>query len=167
MNRSVWLVVGVLAGVFLLSQTASASSENADSAEDVSDDMNSMGVTAAMRDLAIAISHAEGFAVRGSIPQRANNPGDLVVPGWTGAKLGDQGISVFNSPTDGWNHLYKQLSLMASGRSRVYTPDMTFAEIGATWTATQSDAWTDNVVAHLQSKGYDVDSETTLAEYLA
>lgn len=168
MTRPTWLFIGGAAAfVLLASRQLGAQTPDANADDGSDDDMTSTGVSAATRDLAIAIAHAEGFSVPGSIPQRANNPGDLVIPGWTGAKLGDQGISVFSSATEGWNRLYQQLARMASGRSHVYTPDMTFAEIGEKWTATHSDDWVDNVVEYLQSKGYAVTDQTTLEEYLS
>src|SRR5688572_30319331 len=51
-----------------------------------------------------AIARAEGFYVPGSIPQRANNPGNIKVLGWTGPRLAD--IPVFDSVEQGWTALY-------------------------------------------------------------
>lgn len=164
-DRALWLTVGVLAGILVLTRSTAAAAANGD---DIGpDDMNSNGITPAMRDLALAIARAEGFGVPGSIPQRANNPGDLVIPGWTGARMGDQGISVFNSPADGWGRLYHQLALIGSGKSHVYSSADTFADFGAKWTQTQSLDWTNNVIEYLNSKGYAIDDETTLGDFLA
>src|SRR2546422_11094987 len=52
-------------------------------------------------DLIAAIALAEGYAEPLSVPRRAHNPIDLVVPGWTGDTLG-AGISVFPSLADGY-----------------------------------------------------------------
>lgn len=164
MKREWWIVGGVLAAVFLASRNATAAAANADG-NDMGTTTN--GVTDTVRDLALAIARAEGFGVQGAIPTRANNPGDLVIPGWTGAKLGDQGISVFPSPSEGWSRLYHQLDLIVRERSHVYTLDDTFAEFGAKWTQTQSGEWVGNVLAYLASKGYDVDTETSLREFFA
>jgi hypothetical protein len=95
-----------------------------------------------------AIAKAEGFYVAGSIPQRANNPGDLKMINWDGPTLGE-GISVFQSVDAGWSALYRQLYLILSGQSGVYNLDMTIAQMGAKWTATQQSAWASNVAGYL------------------
>lgn len=98
-----------------------------------------------IKSMATAIARAEGFFVTGSIPQRANNPGDLKVPGWTGATLGE-GISVFPSADAGWNALYKQLYLILTGGSGVYNLDMTISDMAAKWTGgDHPDTWARNV----------------------
>lgn len=111
--------------------------------------------------LAQAIATAEGFYVLGSIPQQANNPGDLKVPGWTGPTLGT-GIAIFQSVDDGWNALKKQLYLILTGQSAYYNLDMTITQMAATWTATQPDAWAQNVAA-----GLGVDPSTPLWSVLS
>lgn len=159
MNRSVTWALAVAAGVVLLSRRASAQAP-ADSSDNT--DMGSnraFGI--GIRAMAMAIAHAEGFFVPGSIPARANNPGDLVIPGWRGGSLGEQNISVFPSAAAGWQRLYSQLQLIADGRSHVYTPDMTIADVGSKWTATQASAWVNNVVTYLQGHGYDAAAEDT------
>jgi len=45
-------------------------------------------ISAQIQDLVHAIATAEGFFVDGSIPQRAHNPGDLVIPNWGGPVCG-------------------------------------------------------------------------------
>jgi len=102
----------------------------------------------AIKQLAQAIARAEGFAVPGSIPQQAHNPGDLKVPGWTGPTLGS-GITVFADDDEGWNALYRQLYLILTGRSSVYNLDMTITDMAHAWTATQADAWAHNVASVL------------------
>jgi hypothetical protein len=124
-------------------------------------------VTEEIRDLANAIAHAEGFHVAGSIPQRANNPGDLVEPGWTGPTLGAQHISVFSTVEEGWQRLYHQLQIIVTGKSHVYALDDTLEAMGERWTQTQNTSWVANVVESLQSKGYSVDDQSTLREVLS
>jgi len=160
-----WIALGAtVAGVLVLATRASAATGDAVA---VTAD-SSTGYTDGVRLLALAIAHAEVFFVAGSIPQRANNPGDLVVPHWTGGSLGDQRISVFQSADQGWSHLYAQLQAIADGRSHVYTADMTLAEMGEHWTATQAGDWTRNVVAFLDSHSdLDVTADTTIGEVLA
>lgn len=98
--------------------------------------------------VAQAIARQEGFYVAGSIPQRAHNPGDLKIPGWTGATLGG-GISVFDSDNAGWTALYKQLRLILIGDSANFNLDMSIDDMARVWTATQQDAWAANVAASL------------------
>jgi hypothetical protein len=115
-----------------------------------------------VRDLARAIANAEGWGLPGTIPTRANNPGDLVLPNWNGPVLGAERIAVFSSEQEGWLRLYHQLQLIASGRSKVYTLGMTIREMGARWTATQPNEWALNVAAWLATRGYVGTSPETL-----
>lgn len=102
-----------------------------------------------------AIAKAEGFFVHGSLPQRANNPGDL--------KLGDQGLgtingkTVYKSAVDGWLHLNKEVILILSGKSKYYTPDMTISELAEVWTGGDaSDSWAATVA---ESLGVSIDTK--------
>lgn len=109
-----------------------------------------------------AIAAAEGYYVKGSVPQRANNPGDLKpaewmrTHGWTGEKTGAEGIAIFATPEDGWNILYHQLQLIVSKTSHVYVPTMTIAQMAAKWTDTQSGSWAVNVANQLGGHVTDV-----------
>lgn len=98
-------------------------------------------------DTAQAIARAEGYYITGSVPNRANNPGDLKLGGVTIAN----GITVFDTPEAGWNALYRQLYLILTGRSSYYNLDMTIAEMGRVWTATiaEQSAWASNVAGSL------------------
>lgn len=124
------------------------------------------GYLPAVRDLAVAIASAEGFGVPHAIPTIAHNPGDLVIPGWTGQKLGAERISVFSSDGEGWTRLYHQLQLIVDSRSRVYSLEMTLSEFAAKWTATEQGIWTQNVVQKLNATGYHVNENSTLDEVL-
>jgi hypothetical protein len=111
------------------------------------------------------IATAEGFYVPGSVPQRANNPGAMKVPNWTGPTLG-QGITVFQSDDAGWSALYRQLMLIVTGRSRVYTLDDTIASMAVRWAAggvenEESRNWAANV-----SKWLNVPDSTPLSQVL-
>jgi hypothetical protein len=110
--------------------------------------------------VAEGISQAEGFGVPGAIPTLANNPGDLVIPNWPGAKMG-AGISVFDSVDEGRNRLYHQLQLIVSGQSKVYNLDMTIAEMANKWTATDAGNW-----ARIVSGYLGVSTDTTLRDIL-
>jgi len=96
-----------------------------------------------------AIASAEGFGLAGTIPTRAHNPGDLVIPGWTGASYGAEHISVFNSDTEGWAQLAHQLWLIRDGQSQQYHLAMTLAEMAAKWTRTEPQAWAATVAEAL------------------
>lgn len=105
--------------------------------------------------LAEAIALAEGYGVPGAIPTVANNPGDLKVGG---PSIGS-GISVFQTPEQGWDALYRQLVAIRDGRSAYYDTSTTLADMGQRWAGDH--AWAGNVARTLG-----VSVETTLAEIL-
>jgi hypothetical protein len=105
-------------------------------------------VSDGLKAVAEAIARAEGFYVAGSIPARANNPGDL--------KIGDRGYgviqdkTVFATPQDGWNALYRQLILIRDGKSRNFKPTDTWREVARTWVGpVGSEDWLGNVTNRL------------------
>lgn len=117
--------------------------------------------TRGVRALAEAIAKAEGYYVAGSIPSRRNNPGNLKLP-----HFGGDGIDAFPTAAEGWAALYRQIEIIASGRSAYYTPTMTIRQIGDVW-APSTDrnvpgAWARNVATAL---GVPVD--TPIAQVLA
>lgn len=78
---------------------------------------------------AIAIAIAEGYALKGSIPARCHNPGDLkgeAFPGEVGLCKG--GHARFKNDAAGWAALYHQVDKM-TGSSTVYTSGMTFRDV--------------------------------------
>lgn len=107
-----------------------------------------------------AIARAEGFYVAGSIPQRANNPGNLKL----GGAQTINGITVFTTAGEGWAALYRQLNLIVQGRSSFYSLNMSIREMGQRWTATAHEqlAWARNVAGTI---GVSVDA--TLRSVLA
>lgn len=100
---------------------------------------------------AVAIAKAEGFYVPNTIPAKSNNPGDLKVPG--SAKTTPGGITIFESLEDGWSALYHQLEIIVTGRSAVYSLDMTIKQMGDKWAPAadknQPGVWAQNVAAAL------------------
>jgi hypothetical protein len=96
--------------------------------------------------IAVAIAHAEGYYDNGSIPQRANNPGDL--------ELGDigygtiEGKTIFQNAILGWQQLYKQIGFMLSGTDPLWPPTMTLAEAGLKYSGGDPN-WSKNVAAAL------------------
>lgn len=109
--------------------------------------------------IAGAIAKAEGFSVVGSIPHRANNPGDLCVGDKGLGKLGE-GITVFPTVEDGWNYLYKVISGWLDGSSQIYKSSMTIGDIADCYApGAQASRWAKNVAGSL---GVTVD--TTLSD---
>lgn len=100
-----------------------------------------------IRRFATAIAKQEGFYVAGSVPQRANNPGDLKVPNMP--TLPGTSITLFSSAGAGWDALYRQINLILTGRSSYYNLDMTIAQMGRVWTTTEQAPWSSNVASFL------------------
>jgi len=96
--------------------------------------------------LMLAIANAEGFNVARSIPQTANNPGDLELGDIGYGTLGE-GITVFGSIDDGWAALANQINLIVTGSSSHYSPNATLAQVGQTWSGSSN--WANNVAAYL------------------
>lgn len=119
-----------------------------------------MQVDPRIQKLAQAIAKAEGFGVPDTIPTLAHNPGDLVIPGWSGSSMG-AGISVFEDDDTGWQKLYHEIGLILLGSSHVYNLDMSILEMAYKWTMTDQNAWADNV-----SEFLGVSPTTTLRELL-
>jgi len=103
--------------------------------------------------LADAIANAEGANVPGSIPNRANNPGDLKLGdiGYgTLAAAGGQQITVFPSLAAGMAALEHQISLIASGQSKAgYPAGGSIADIAAVYTGGSGTSWAQNVANFL------------------
>lgn len=117
--------------------------------------------TAGEQRLARAIATAEGFFVPGSIPAIAHNPGDLKLGDLGRGKLGE-GITVLASDEEGWQRLYHQIDLMATGVSHYYKPYMTLREIARVWTGTQQSEWSANV-----ARALGVSEDATLVQVLS
>jgi hypothetical protein len=104
-----------------------------------------------------AIASAEGYGVLGSVPSRANNPGDLKLGGETIA----DGITVYGTAEDGWRALLRQIERMADGSSRIYHAGMTLRDVAARWTTTDAGPWAATV-----ARALGVSVHTTLGEVL-
>jgi hypothetical protein len=89
--------------------------------------------------MATAIAKTEGFFVKGTIPNRCHNPGDLrssiknAYPGQIG--LAKHGYIIFKSDAWGWAGLEKQIQMIIDGESHQYDQSMTFAEIAKVYAA--------------------------------
>ena len=112
--------------------------------------------TNATKLIAQAIATAEGFYVSGSIPQTANNPGDIADNGvtqWTGdtgqriTSANGAQIIVFDNITDGWNALYGLIGAILAGEGS-YSGASTLQQIGEIYSG-GSQAWVNNVASTL------------------
>lgn len=90
------------------------------------------GVTLSV--FAAAIAQSEGFGTAGTIPTRANNPGDLAIGDQGYGTLG-QKITVFPDATTGAAALERQISLIQSGTSKSFSLNMTIAQFGAKYSS--------------------------------
>lgn len=185
MTEAVVVGVGIAALLFFLMRQSTTGSAPLSSGGGGGDDSSAPGddahvnadpprvstgdsnVSVGVSDLADAIAHAEGWGVPGAVPTRANNPGDLKVPGWRGPVTGREGIPIFDTVDDGWSALYHQLQLIERGASSQYDVSMTIAEMANHWTATERPEWAANVAAYLRDHGHpDATVDTSIAEVL-
>lgn len=146
MNGRIWIGVGLIGLALLVWQRGRVGS-----AIDALGNVLTIGApepSPRVRALAQAIAKAEGFYIPGSIPQQRNNPGNLKLPHY-----GGDGIDTFPTPGEGWAALYKQLNLIKSGQSAVYSIGMSIAEMGAKWAPAGVEniagAWARNVASLL------------------
>ena len=96
-----------------------------------------------------AIAYAEGYYVPGSRARRNNNPGNLTVDTIGKAVDMDGMFIVYANAIDGWNALKRQVELILTDLSSIYTSDMTLIEIAERYTTTEQSAWAHNVASKL------------------
>jgi hypothetical protein len=111
--------------------------------------------------LAHAIARTEGFYIKGTIPNRLHNPGDITssLPhAYEGQTRTYRGYAVFKSDTYGWAALKGQIAKVIDGSSTKYTSDMTFAQIAKVYA--QDPRWGRTVCKILQ-----ISPSLTFAEY--
>jgi len=114
--------------------------------------------------LATAISHAEGFGKRQTIPSRYHNPGDLKAFSRSTqlqgqVRIGKAGHIVFKDDEAGKAALRNYVASMVDGRSSHYHPDMTFSQVAHVY-AENWRPWVSVV-----SKELGVSPNTTLRAY--
>jgi len=113
------------------------------------------------RQFSWAIAKAEGFFIKGSIPNRNHNPGDIkslhnyAFPGQIGTDK--HGHVIFRNDNKGWAALQNQVKLMCGENSR-YSPQMTIQQIGKLY-AKNWRQWSANVARNMNC-----DPHMTLAE---
>lgn len=114
----------------------------------------SVGVTVTdkVKQFAGAIAFAEGFwdrnnnVIAANRPARNNNPGDFLGVGDLGA---EGGYAKYSTLDRGWMRLYLQLNLIVNGGSTFYSLDESISDMAYTYTATEQDAWSENVASYL------------------
>ena len=107
-----------------------------------------------------AIAQAEGFYVKGSIPNRCHNAGDLKgtnFPNQIGVCKG--GHAKFQTDADGWAALYRQIEKIQDGTSTKYTNRATFRQVAKTY-AQNYRPW-----LKIVSKMLEVGPDESLLEY--
>ncbi len=116
-----------------------------------------------VHDLATAIAKAEGFGIRGALPTRLHNPGDLKAdrgyrfPGQVG--VGKGGHARFRNDAAGWAALEHQIEKIMEGSSR-YNVNMSLQQISKKYAGNWR-IWSKNVAHNLG-----VTPSTTLWEIL-
>lgn len=112
--------------------------------------------------LAVAIARTEGFYIKGSVPNRFHNPGDIrskLRHGYTGqVGLSPHGYVIFAKDEYGWIALRSQIQKLVEGKSRLYDKRMTFRQMGRLYA--ESPQWPRTLCKILG-----VPTTMTLAEY--
>jgi hypothetical protein len=120
--------------------------------------------TARVKALAQAIAKAEGFGIRGALPTRYHNPGDLKTPTGTRypgqVRLGKAGHTVFSNDAAGWAALEAQIVRILQGNSRFYTLHTTINQMSRRYAANWR-PWANQVTKLLHVPG-----TTTLEQWL-
>ena len=118
----------------------------------VSADCADVNVCSQYRQFSWAIAKAEGFYLKGSIPNRNHNPGDLkairgyTFPGQTG--VDKYGHVIFRNNNKGWAALQNQVRKMCVESGR-YSPQMTIQQIGKHY-AKNWKQWSANVARNMK-----------------
>lgn len=131
--KPAWIIAGA-AGIYLLTRPQQSGGDVTPT-DSNTDEMTGDPVT----DIARAIAHAEGFYVSGSFPSRNNNPGDIT-DSTTGVK------KTFTTVDEGWVALKHQVSLILTGASHVYKPEMPIIQIASIYTLGKPDIATPDVM---------------------
>lgn len=141
MKRQAAIALGAAALLLLRARTAEGG--------EMSTDPGPVEYSPQVKAFAEAIAYAEGYYAPGNpTPRRLNNPGDLKISSVPNIGKDQYGHLHFATAADGWLALWRQLQLIIDGKSRVYTLDMTIAQMGAKY-AEAGGVWANNVAARL------------------
>lgn len=154
MRAGAWLgIVLVAAAIFIGADSAFGGTLSGSNAPNPANG----GIDALMQAIATAEGSLEAHPTW-------NNPGDLT-KSFGFANSGPQnsdGVLAFNSLEDGWGALRKQLELIASGGSGVYSTGDSILDMGYKWAgSSQGTAWASNVAAALG-----VDPSSSIGDFL-
>lgn len=107
-------------------------------------------------DVARAIATAEGANVPGSNPDRLNNPGDLsdCFADFGGEEHSGSSVTHFPDKQTGWDTLYHKLDRIRLGKSTVYRPSDTWAQLARKW-AGNWEPWLATTCQHLHCQPTD------------
>ena len=121
--------------------------------------------------IAHAIAHAEGADIFGSVPDRLNNPLDIS----DGLHIFDSQfhdgshVTKFPDKETGWGWGHDKLQNIALGKSHVFKPSMTWAQIGKEWAGDSAD-WVNNVCSDYSFGempiGLNVSPDSTFQEFV-
>lgn len=111
-----------------------------------------------------AVAMTEGFYVKGSLPNKYHNPGDLKIMARGQKYMGQVGIgkadhAIFRNNAAGYAALYHQIDKMLEGESKFYRQEMTLYQVGKLY-AVNSRLWARNL-----AKNLGVSPSITLEEY--
>lgn len=113
--------------------------------------------------LAHAIAATEGFNVKGSLPNRLHNPGDIrsrLKHAYEGQRGLYHGYVVFRGDQFGWQALYAQIRKVLDDDSAFYNREMTFAQIAKVYATSPN--WPKTLCKILK-----IDPRLTFDEYFA
>lgn len=106
------------------------------------------GVSPTIKKIANAIATAEGFFVKGSLPQQYHNPGDLTKDlNGKGIGTGSQGLIMYPDDESGWEALYMQVQYFFS-EDKWGNGEYTISQIAQTYAGDWIN-WASNVAAEL------------------
>jgi len=147
------MILLVIMGVIAIALYLTSQAQAEDTPEDLGgilDTSNSNNVVK----IAEAIAAAEGFYVKGSRPQRNNNPGDMTKDLIGRAIAWDGAYPKYSVASDGWANLYAQINAWLNGTSRYHNAQSTIADLAGLgtepgYTSTDKEAWANNVAGFL------------------
>jgi len=166
MQPLIFAIIGISLLVVALTKTANAETVMG---KIISNDRTTWPSGDKVWALCQAIAIAEGYPIRGSVPNIYHNPGDLS-PGDTPGFIGDEhsGSIVSMLPDDetGWSFLRAKIKRIAEGRSSAYPLSMSFNEMAQKYAGDWRN-WVNNVVNDLRRQGYSVSADTRLRDFFA
>jgi hypothetical protein len=109
-----------------------------------------------------AIALAEGANISGSVPDNANNPGDISdgFNTYGGTNVDGSNVTQFPDKNTGWQWLYNKISAIVNGTSHSYSATESWNSFGQKWSGDWK-TWVTNVTGTLG-----VSPTSSLQDYL-